>query len=894
MSRAASTVTTIERSGSVSPVSGSQKSSRAPSFLASIGILSPPKQASAASMTGIPFPDDPSASPGAPRDRTSSAQIPRRSNSAKMLIARARSKSSNLTSNSASAVGGSSPQSISGVSTPLRQSNTRANHTSDGASPSSTNGRRRSSGASDKRISNGSIKSPGGGESSPRNVQSPPRDVAINSHDSVVVGSATGIGVRPASKDHVRQSFPIMNVSDQAGTVEQQTAGKVPRPVASVPAIVTTSSPSINERTEKRKTSSGSLSALGPSIRITTTVTEEGGKESIEVIDLEEADEDNLQEEDVWRQGKDRYYDPDEEDEIGDSPGPPVRTFVPLRDVNQQQVDTSSTSIKAGGSRNKLGSTTRLGSRNGLNGPVTAPSADVAAHMDPLASARNLFLGSNDGPVAAAPRADDGGAGADYLQYLLTRKFSSTNFISRIESKDVVWDTGQPTAKFVGPFLLGQVIGKGSFGKVKDGMCSETLQPVAIKILAHKRLRKIQFGIEAVTKEIQTLRRLRGHPNVVRLLEVYAKAEDPDGNIDVLPWSQYLETEMNYKTLKRYMVFEFCHGNLQSLLDSTPDGTIPLHQAQDYTIQLTEGLMYLHARHVVHRDIKPANLLLTLDGVLKISDFGVAEVLTPYDGTDLCQNYAGTQQYMSPEVAAGEMNPSGEKVDVWASGVTVYNMAFGTFPFDFSNAAMGMFESIQASTLDIPDGTNPDLASFLQGVLEKSPTNRFTLTQMHKHPFLCTEASALAEGPYVPLPTLTADAAAAHAAVTLGRGKGTLARPVSPRTLSRRPATPEPEEDPHSDQESKLPYSLFPALEPLFPELANLNPLPDAVQKAAEENSKSRRSSLGKRKSIVAAFGGAPSTPAAGGGGGFFARNFGRKGSGGGGGTGKRFGFSVG
>ncbi|KNE71097.1 CAMK/CAMKL/LKB protein kinase [Allomyces macrogynus ATCC 38327] len=544
---------------------------------------------------------------------------------------------------------------------------------------------------------------------------------------------------------------------------------------------------------------------------------------------------------------RDRYYDPEEDDEV-----PPVPLRVPLKG--------SMGALATGGPPLPLARIVSR-SRTALTDTGGAGPADL------LASARNLFLGaSNSGSGGVAATGGDDAANGDYLNYLLTRKFSSANFIMRMESKDVVWDTGAPQAKFVGPFLLGSVIGKGAYGKVKDGLCSETLQPVAIKIVAHKRLRKITNGVESVTREIATLKRLRGHPNVVRLLEVYAKAEDPDGNVDWMPWSEHLEQAGEYKTLKRYLVFEYCHGNVQGLLDSAPGGKLPLHQVQDYTKQLIEGLAYLCARHVIHRDIKPANLLLTVDGLLKVSDFGVAEVLSPYDGYDACQNFAGTHHYMSPEVAAGDLHPSGEKVDVWAAGVTVYNMAFGRFPFDDQGGkgddygpaaqAMGLYERIQAAQLTFPEETHEELIRLLEGMLKKDPAPRWTLAQIRRAPFLTMVPTDLATDDYVPLPTLTADAAVVHAAATLGRQRGLLSpsRPTTPSsmgTTSSRPgsplARPSTDDDDSEADRTRVPYSLFPVLEPLFPDLADLTPLPgrnaNAVQLDVPMAGSSRASS---------------------------------------------------
>ena len=129
------------------------------------------------------------------------------------------------------------------------------------------------------------------------------------------------------------------------------------------------------------------------------------------------------------------------------------------------------------------------------------------------------------------------------------------------------------------------------------------------------------------------------HKNIVKLVDVYAKVEDSESQTLIFPWFLTIEeepivwifedgkeAEKNVQILKWYIVLEYCPCSLQTILDNSHENKIPEVECHDYFIQLINGLSYMHSQSVVHRDIKPGNLLLTNDGVLKITDFGTAEV----------------------------------------------------------------------------------------------------------------------------------------------------------------------------------------------------------------------------------------------------------------------------
>jgi serine/threonine-protein kinase 11 len=197
------------------------------------------------------------------------------------------------------------------------------------------------------------------------------------------------------------------------------------------------------------------------------------------------------------------------------------------------------------------------------------------------------------------------------------------------------------------------------------------------------------------------------------------------------------------------MIMEYCVAVIQELLDSVSDKKLPIFQSHDYFCQLVSGLEYLHSQGIIHKDIKPGNLLLTNAGVVKITDFGVSEMLDAFQKSDLCHLSQGSPAFQPPEIADGNEYFSGFKVDIWSSGVTLFNLTTGKYPFEGDNIYR-LFENISKCELTIPSEADELLQSLINGMLRKEPEERFSIEDIKyhdwvkkKHPRIC---------PPVPIP----------------------------------------------------------------------------------------------------------------------------------------------
>lgn len=188
---------------------------------------------------------------------------------------------------------------------------------------------------------------------------------------------------------------------------------------------------------------------------------------------------------------------------------------------------------------------------------------------------------------------------------------------------------------------------------------------VAIKILSKKTLRRVPGGEASIEREIGIIESLR-HKNIVSI-HTHFPIEDKQ---------------------KFYIVCEYMGGgNLTSLLESTVQKRLPIHQARKMFLCLLSGLEHLRERRILHRDIKPDNLLLSSGGDLKIADFGVAEVISTESKEKIGYNSSGigSPAFQAPELIASP-NPSSSppkklkrsaldlifKSDIWSAGIVLY------------------------------------------------------------------------------------------------------------------------------------------------------------------------------------------------------------------------------
>ena len=171
-----------------------------------------------------------------------------------------------------------------------------------------------------------------------------------------------------------------------------------------------------------------------------------------------------------------------------------------------------------------------------------------------------------------------------------------------------------------------------------------------------------------------------------------------------------------------YLVMEFIDGTpLDRLLEK---GTLPLPRACAWIAHAAEALEAAHTRGVIHGDVKPANILITADGKVKLTDFGMARVAKRDTGDS---PLLGTPAYWCPEQIMGR--PQDARSDIFSLGVVLYEMVTGTRPFE-ADSLQGVCNRVLSSTVMMPSQLQPSIPSsfdeIIASCLAKNPETRLS------------------------------------------------------------------------------------------------------------------------------------------------------------------------
>jgi len=258
--------------------------------------------------------------------------------------------------------------------------------------------------------------------------------------------------------------------------------------------------------------------------------------------------------------------------------------------------------------------------------------------------------------------------------------------------------------KYLGPFRIFEVVGRGGMGAVYEAIHTETLEKAAVKVLLSpvEEDEELRLRFEA---EIETLKQLR-HPNIVRL---FGFGEE----------QQVL-----------YYVMEFVAGrSLQQELRQKR--FFAWEEACKIGLEMSQALKHAHDRGIIHRDIKPANILLEYSGIVKLSDFGIAHIYGEHRLTHV-NSVVGTLEYMSPEQA--QAGPIGPKTDLYSLGVVLYTLLVGTPPYQ-AKTLPEILQKHQSGSPQKISETRPDVPEIFESIImellnikpDARPTNAYIL-----------------------------------------------------------------------------------------------------------------------------------------------------------------------
>ncbi|OJD25909.1 STE/STE11/BCK1 protein kinase [Blastomyces percursus] len=269
--------------------------------------------------------------------------------------------------------------------------------------------------------------------------------------------------------------------------------------------------------------------------------------------------------------------------------------------------------------------------------------------------------------------------------------------------------------------IRGQLIGKGTYGRVYLGINADNGEILAVKQVEVSQKAagydkdKMKEMVSALNQEIDTMQHLE-HPNIVQYLGCER------GELSISIYLEYIPGGSIGSCLRKHGKFE------ESVVKSL-------------TRQVLSGLAYLHDQGILHRDLKADNILLDLDGTCKISDFGISKKTDNIYGNDVTNSMQGSVFWMAPEVVQSQGQGYSAKVDIWSLGCVVLEMFAGRRPWSKEEAIGAIFKLGSLNQAPpIPDDVSmeitPEALAFMYDCFTIDTFERPTAeTLLFQHPF---------------------------------------------------------------------------------------------------------------------------------------------------------------